>query len=117
MTDTKKRRSRRPKPTDERRRPRCIRYSNDEWKMIRALAEEAGKPVSVYVRVASLRPLRAPRVKSDMAPELIRQLIRIGNNLNQLTRYAAQGRDIDADALARTLRVIEATSKRIIEDP
>lgn len=72
---------------------------------MRKLADQAGYPLSVYVRVRSLRPLQAPRLqpKPQPNPELLRELRRIGVNLNQLARAANAGHPVDGDALEKTL--------------
>lgn len=58
---------------------------------IAANAERAGVTISAYIRSLALgKPLRnKPRVQAD---ELIRQLSRVGNNLNQLLDSAQIGR-------------------------
>lgn len=58
---------------------------------ISANAERAGVSMSAYIRSLALgKPLRkAPRVQAD---DLVHQLIRVGNNLNQLLSHAQNGR-------------------------
>ena len=58
---------------------------------ISANAERAGVSMSAYIRSLALgKPLR--QKPSVLADELIRQLSRIGNNLNQLLRHAQAGK-------------------------
>jgi hypothetical protein len=68
------------------RKNRCIRFDDEEWERLAQLAKDAGMTRSHFIRTRALRPLRAPRVQSDLDQEIVRQLARIGNNLNQLTR-------------------------------
>ena len=81
------------KSDEDRRRPRGLRFSDREWTEVKALAEKAGLSTSAYVRRATLRPLAAPKVKSPEVDVLVRQMIRIGNNLNQLVKDWNTGRD------------------------
>lgn len=65
---------------------------------IDANAERAGVPVSTYIRSLALgKPLR--RKPGQQADALIRQLTRIGNNLNQLLEHALAGRIDGAEHL------------------
>lgn len=68
------------------RKNRCIRFDDQEWDQVAELAQDAGLTRSHFVRTRALQPLRSPRLRSDLDQEAIRQLARVGNNLNQLTR-------------------------------
>ena len=76
------------------RKNRCIRYSANEWEEISRRAERAGIAPGTYVRKISLRGsgLKTPRRKNPTAGREIKklklELARVGNNLNQLTRWA-----------------------------
>ncbi len=78
------------RPTD--RPPRrlwAIRWSGDERARVQTAARRRGLTASAYVRGTALALV-------DVAPadrtELRRQLLAIGNNLNQLTRLAHVGK-------------------------
>lgn len=76
-----------PNPGAERRHPRKIRFRPEEWATIVSRAADCGTPPARYVREAALG--ETPRVRRPHAnAELLRQLGRIGNNLNQLARLA-----------------------------
>lgn len=103
------------KSVREVRKNRCVRFTDSEWSEVRQLAIASGHRTSTadYIRTVSLRPLRAPRVESDTANELIRQLRKIGINLNQLTRLANTGRTDIADDLRQALDQINEAVTRI----
>jgi hypothetical protein len=76
-----------PQPGVEPRHPRKIRFTSEEWATITARAADCGTPPARYVREAALGEM--PRVRRpQINAELLRQLTRIGNNLNQLARLA-----------------------------
>jgi len=69
-----------------------IRYRAGEALAVRERARVCGLPLARYVREVSLGTI--PRERRHRAvDELIRQLARIGNNLNQLA-YEAHARDL-----------------------
>ena len=66
-----------------------VRVSPDEKKDLQAKAEAAGyKKVSAYLRDVG----RGIEVKESIPPELRRQLVGIGTNLNQIARLAQAGK-------------------------
>lgn len=106
----------RPKKDDaDRRKNRCIRFTDSEWQEAEGLAKAAGfhSSTAAYVRRSSLRPLQAPRIASGDVNELIRQIRKIGVNLNQLTRLAHAGRSDIEDDLRRLLNEINEAVGRI----
>lgn len=74
-----------------------VRVSPAEHAAITARARETGRPVSRYLREVGvgLRP-RVPAGAANAAA--VRELGRIGNNLNQLAREANAGRLADLEA-------------------
>ena len=80
------RRGGRPPLPANRRRSRTITVSvhSQEWSTIVGRASEAGLCVSVYVRKAAL----GARMSAKVNASVIRQLGRIGANMNQLARVA-----------------------------
>ncbi|MEG3620145.1 plasmid mobilization relaxosome protein MobC [Magnetovibrio sp. PR-2] len=74
----------REKKPDYRERIWSVRYSARENEELEKLAESAGfNSTSTYIRNASLK-----RLFSRTDAKTIRQLMLLGNNLNQLTRRA-----------------------------
>lgn len=64
-----------------------IRYSDEEIAVLRERARTVGYPLARYIRETSLGAAPKSPVGGTDA-EFIRQLLRIGNNLNQLAREA-----------------------------
>ena len=68
-----------------------LRLSNNEYELVKSRAEAFGLPMAKFVRV-SLLDLPKPSKRIHDLPvidaELLRQLVSMGNNVNQLTRYA-----------------------------
>ena len=68
-----------------------LRLSNNEYELVKSRAEAFGLPMAKFVRV-SLLDLPKPAKRIHDLPvidaALLRQLVSIGNNVNQLTRYA-----------------------------
>lgn len=83
-----------------------IRTTPEEKRHWQAIAENRGVSLSELVRssLGGLR-LRKRREAPRVSPELLRELARIGNNLNQLAR-AANGRQ-PMPAAALLIRLIE----------
>ena len=66
-----------------------VRVSPDEKKDLQAKAQAAGyKKVSAYLRDVG----QGVEVKESIPPELRRQLVGIGTNLNQIARLAQAGK-------------------------
>ena len=68
-----------------------LRLTDAEHTMLKSRAEGFGLPMAEFVRVFLLElPKPAKRVHDlpMVDPKLLRQLVSIGNNVNQLTRYA-----------------------------
>ena len=68
-----------------------LRLSNNEYELVKSRAEAFGLPMAKFVRV-SLLDLPKPSKRIYDLPvidaALLRQLVSMGNNVNQLTRYA-----------------------------
>lgn len=68
-----------------------LRLSNNEYELVKSRAEAFGLPMAKFVRVSLVDlPKPAKRIHDlpVVDPTLLRQLVGIGNNVNQLTRYA-----------------------------
>lgn len=76
---------------DKRKTRLNLRLDDQEFELLKAKAEGFGLPLAKFVRV-SLLGLPEPAKRIHDLPvidaALLRQLISIGNNVNQLTRYA-----------------------------
>jgi hypothetical protein len=85
---------------------RAVRYTPAEWDQVKEAAAAVAMPPSTFVHHAALG-VRIQARRGVKADEAIRELARIGNNLNQLTRQANQsGRMPDAEHLAAVLEII-----------
>jgi hypothetical protein len=70
-----------------------VRVNSDEKKDLQAKATAAGyKKVSAYLRDVG----RGVEVKESIPPELRRQLVGIGTNLNQIARLAQAGKSFSS---------------------
>ena len=89
-----------PSPAPEPARWIKLRASAAERARWQALAASRGVSLSELIRASlgGLR-LRARREPPAVAPELLRELARIGNNLNQLARAANRHEPVTATAL------------------
>ena len=95
------------------------RWTPEEWRQIEDAASARGVPPLRYVREAALAgqlpPRAAGRVRARRgAHELVRQLKRLLNNLNQLLRLAdEEDDDATAHALASIIDTTEAAVKAV----
>lgn len=79
------------KDADKRQTRLNLRLSDEEFKFVKNRADGFGLPLAKFVRVSLLDlPKPAKRVHDlpIVDPKLMRQIVSIGNNINQLTRYA-----------------------------
>ena len=68
-----------------------LRLSDSEFEMVQSKAKGFGLPLAKFVRVSLLdlpKPIKRTHDLPIVDPNLYRQLVSIGNNINQLTRYA-----------------------------
>lgn len=94
-----------------------VRISPDAFVRLQAIASESQRTVSDVVRHAvEGLPVR-PRRQSRSHDDLIRQLIRIGNNLNQQTRllhlFKHRGDLPDLETLLATLEQVKGTLRLV----
>ena len=97
-----------------------IRLSPEDYERLAAVAGETDRSVSDVVRRAVVDlPIRPRRIAADHQ-ELIHQLTRIGNNLNQETRVLHllkhRGDLPDADALLATLEQVQDTLRSVARE-
>lgn len=70
-----------------------VRVSEDEKKAIETKASQAGyRSVSAYLRDLG----QGTEIQQRLPPEVRRQLVGIGNNLNQIARLANSGKQFQA---------------------
>jgi mobilization protein NikA len=97
-----------PLPVDIRLGSRLIvRLSPGDHEAVRHRAAEAGLLLSIYVR-HTLLDRQLPTVAPAANLRVLRELNRIGNNLNQLTRLAHTGR-----VSRKLLQLVEDLAERI----
>ena len=93
----------RPKAGEHERTKRIgLAVSEEEHARLKAAAEAAGrKQLSRWCREVLFAHLENEQAAESgaVSADVQAQLVRIGNNLNQLTRAANQGGAVDADAL------------------
>ena len=80
-----------------------VRCSESDYDIIRARAKLAGTSLSAYMRQAALNAQVSVQPRSSIDPQLIfalnelgRELNKLGNNFNQMTRIANTVKDIPA---------------------
>ncbi len=61
----------------------AVRFKAADYRLLKARALELGITVSALIRAGALGLRPVPRRRNPIAHELINQLSRIGNNLNQ----------------------------------
>lgn len=83
-----------------------FRVTHDEKKAINDNAKKAGLSLSEYQRKSCLDPIIITK-DNVVDKELIRQLLKIGNNLNQLAKHAHVHRGYDAERLHALLDNLE----------
>ncbi|ABB76067.1 mobilisation protein (MobC) [Nitrosospira multiformis ATCC 25196] len=107
----------RPKKEQAQKRPHriSIRLSDDELLHIRERANQAGGSTSKYLRKAALSGKVVIQQKTGNGP-IVRQLLGIGNNLNQLTRMAHIHGGHDREKLREVLNDVQTVVMRFIDD-
>ena len=83
-----------------------VRVSEDEKKIINDNAKKAGLSLSDYQRKACLEPIMVMK-DNVIDKKVIFQLMKIGNNLNQLTKHANIHRSYDSERLHFLLDQLE----------
>ena len=93
-----------------------VRLTPTEYKNLQAEAEAFGQTLSDHIREKLNRPLtkRAKRkTKPDCTDELLYQIKKIGNNLNQIAHYANTTKELDLEVL-KSLAKIEEQLKGLL---
>ena len=98
---------------DKRKTRLNLRLDDKEFELLKAKAEGFGLPLAKFVRV-SLLGLPEPAKRIHDLPvidaALLRQLVSMGNNVNQLTRYAHTV-SLDPNQTLNTLELAFALQK------
>jgi len=94
----------RPRLDDSQKHQCCIKvsYTKNEMETVNYLAETAGRKPHQYVHDASLKAKVTAHI-SDEQIEMVRSLVRMGNNFNQLVRK------INANVLSPFANVCQET--------
>lgn len=82
-------------PGENRKRQKkvTIRLADEEYEAVEEKADKAGLTVPAFLRELALRQkIRPPLIDKEGATELSKQIWAIGNNINQLTKMAHQGK-------------------------
>ncbi len=77
------------------------RFSEAEYFQLRRTARAAGFSVAAFIRRRCLTEERMVILDGEVVRDLYREINHIGNNLNQLTRYANTDKRITAEVLER----------------
>lgn len=90
-----------------------VSYTDEELALLRERARTIGRPLARYIRETSLGVVpKVPPGAGDA--ELIRQLLRIGNSLNQLAREANGAERFPEEArLERALDALNTVVARL----
>jgi len=93
-----------------------FRLSEDEKEKVKQMAKDFGLSVSDYLRLQILNSpqLRRKKIQCREYEQLLREINKIGVNLNQIARYCNYKRDIDI-AVLEALSRIEDELLKIVE--
>ncbi|HDX9614671.1 plasmid mobilization protein [Bacillus cereus] len=92
---------------ENRKENRQIKFRVDdlEYQKLEQMAKDAGMSVPTFCKKkAQGVRMRPPKIDREGAFEFARQLRAIGNNVNQLTRRANEGRDVPREELQNIQR-------------
>jgi hypothetical protein len=89
-----------------------VRFTPDEFALIAQRARDCGRAPARFIREAALGAVPRER-RSAASAELLRQLGRIGNNLNQLAARAHSGAPLPGSALETALGELLEAVRRI----
>ena len=91
------------------------RLTEAEYFQLRRTARAAGFSVAAFIRRRCLEDKRMVIMDGEAVRELYREINHIGNNLNQLTRYANTDKRITAEMLDRVEAWLQVV-KEIIDE-
>ena len=91
-----------------------VRLTNDEHYRLTELAKKAGLSLSRFLVETGLTGKTSTAADRIVRERAILQLIRVGNNLNQIAKQLnAQRGGLSSDKVAETLTALQTTLKRI----
>lgn len=103
------------KPTENRREKRVhVLFTDVEFSEVQTLADAAGMTVSAYLRNTTLGQRPKPK-PSRIASELVRELNRIGVNLNQFLRMFHRERTPHDDDIRFCLKELQTALRQVTE--
>lgn len=89
-----------------------VRFTPDEFAVVAERARTCGRAPARFIREAALGAIPRER-RSAANAELVRQLARIGNNLNQLAARAHSGAPVPEGALETALSELLSAVRRL----
>jgi len=101
---------------DKRTKKLTVRMSEEEWRKAQALAERTNRPLAVLMRnwaIGEGEKLschhRPATIVHSADPELLRNIARIGNNINQIARhFNAKRNELTRDEMLDALITLKA---------
>jgi len=92
-----------------------VRFTPDEFAIVAERARVCGRAPARFIREAALGAVPRER-RSAANAELVRQLARIGNNLNQLVARVHAGAGLPTESVEAALAELLAAVRRIEPD-
>jgi hypothetical protein len=94
-------------PPMNRTRRHTIRFTPAEWDLINDRAHSCGLSFGTYLRQVGLGSI--PRERRNVAQRQVRfQLLRVGNNLNQIARHLNSGMPLPESEIRQCLTRLDA---------
>ena len=94
-----------------------LRVSDEELTLLREKAALSGCTISDYIRAALRRTRTWTITDKEIVKEQIRQIVRIGTNVNQISRWANTYKShADAMQIVSHLIVIERKLRTLLSD-
>lgn len=99
----------------------CIRYSDEEYKLLQKKIKESGQTKQAYIinttlhgKVSTAKEVEIMKEKSKILEDIDKQLRGMGTNINQMA-HVANGKGVlpSADALAVVEKSIKAVRKEV----
>lgn len=94
----------RPKKAIKRQAATGVRFTKSEYFIVKQHAKKAGYKITQYIRQMAIEGKLTQRLNAE-EKELIRQLVGMANNLNQLTKIAHNERMLTTVRLFEKYRV------------
>jgi Bacterial mobilisation protein (MobC) len=108
--------------SDKRQRPSqsLVRWTNEEFARVAAKADKAGLAMAAFIRAATLgdagpRAQRRPPADHKALRQILGQLGRIGNNINQIARALNTGGQTSSAELKEARRACQDMRKALLE--